>query len=377
MKTKKIILYLLTVIVTLSLSLGVKLGFSYINLLSSGSFEIIDFYNAVEEKLYSNQTFSCNDVVIIDIDGCGIEKLPDVIEEIDSYSPQVIGLDIIFYKHNDDIDNRLRKVILDCDNIVVANEYRSTTHQVDSSPIFKNTNIPEAAVNLEDPIVRHYYPQFILKDRINSFALELVKQYRPEKYKEQLKRGSKKNLSKVYDFSEPIHIYNFSCRTISYTELLDDGALNNDSIKNILRNKIIIVGTCNVCDDLHYVSGNNSMSGAIIHAAIIRTILNDDYTEEYPWLNDLLAILITAGFVWLFIILRKKYSTSGNLIIRGLQIFLLLVSVLSGTILYIYENLYIDLTITLLSVGLIYVGYDIVFGINNIVENIQKKHNNR
>lgn len=376
MKAKKLILYLLTVTVTLSLSLGVKHSFSYLNILSSQKtnegFEIIDFYNAVEKKLFSKHESFCNDVVIINVDACGIEELPDVIEAVNSFSPQVIGIDLLFNKHDDDIDNRLRDVIMNCGNVVVASEYDSASNQILSSPIFQNTDIPNAVVNLEKPIVRHYFPQIILGDRINSFALDLVKQYRPEKYKEQIDRGAKKKFSGIYDFTELIHIFNFSCDTIGYTTLLETNSANNNII-NLLQNKIVIIGTYNDEADLHWVSNNTSLSGTFIHAAIIHTILNDYYTEEYSWLNKLLAILITTGFTWLLIFMREKYSVTGNLIIRGIQVMLLLLGILMGTILYTYGHMYIDLTITLLSVGLIYVGYDIVFGINKIIENKQNK----
>lgn len=366
MKTKKdTILYLLTIIVTLLLSFGVKLGFSSKNILANasqvGKLEMSDFYNSVGNDVYLSQQNYCNDVTIVNIDGCGIEELPNVIKSIESFSPKVIGIDVLFYnKHPKNVDSSLLNAIMSCNKVVTACEIIDNKELV-ISPILKYTGIKSAVVNLQDPVVRHYWPQFIVSDTLmNSFAMELVYHYAPDKYKEQLEKNNGPNHIRIIDFF---------CDTISYNTIIEVKEKRMESITKMLENRIVIIGSCNNPKDMHRTSVNSTMSGPLIHAAIIYSILNlkDDYINEYPWLNYLLAILVTAGFSWLTIYFRKKYSTGGNLMIRALQIIILLIGIWAGASFYIYGHLYLNLSTTLLSVGLVYIGYDIVFGFNELI----------
>lgn len=364
---EKVIVYLLTVAVTVFLSFFVKLDISNSAILSnaelSGGYEISDFYNSVGRIISEKQQAFCEDVIIVNIDDCEIDNLPTVINKIDSLSPKVIGVDILFKKHADSIDRMIVDAIKNCNSAVLARETDDDCKQVLASPVFRDEDALYGIVDVEEPITRHYWPQFQIGDSIiNSFALELVKQYSTEKYNKQLIRKKA---------SEHICIANdFSCYILNYKRLLNVDEKDKTLLPQIIEGKIVIVGSIRDKGDMHMTSINRELPGTTIHAAIIHTILEEDYVNEYLWFNYFIATVIILGFAWLVVKSKNKNKAWVNLFLRVLQIGMLFIGAYLGSLLYIEKHIYIDLSVTLLSVGLVYVGYDIAFAIYTFINRL-------
>lgn len=374
-KRKTFILYLLTIAATLILSFVIKSNLSINAFLSNanqtGNYEISDFYNSVGRIISMNEQAFCQDVIIVSTDGCEIEKFPVVIETVESFSPKVIGVDILFNKHADSIDKKIVDAIKKCKLAIIARKADENSKHLIASPVFQNEDALFAVVNVEDPIIRHYWPQFKIGDTlINSFALELVKHYKLEKYNNQINR--KKEI-------EHIRITNdFDCYTIDHKSLLSVDEEGKTMLSDLLKNKIVIIGPSRDDNDMHLTSINKSYPGTAIHAAIIYTILEKEYVKEYPWLNYLIAIAMVFGFAWLVVSFKskKRFYAFTNLLLRSLQLVILCLGAYLGSLLYIKSHFYLNLSITLLSIGLIFIGYDIAIAINELLIKLinHKKH---
>lgn len=142
--------------------------------------------------------------------------------------------------------------------------------------------------------IRYFKPREVIEGvEVNSFAAEIVKQYKPEKYKALTARG------------DAIELINYTRNRQHFVPVIhiDEVTPGNPAL-DVLKGRIVILGTVdpNDLEDLHFTPFNKAlagrskpdMNGAFIQANIVEMILAGNYVNHVPWLVAfLVAVLLT------------------------------------------------------------------------------------
>src|SRR5690348_2258284 len=138
-------------------------------------------------------------IAIINIDTLQRQGIADLINKLESFSPAVIGLDVLFLEHKDSaIDNYLLQTLKAYPNIITSEQLEwqeNKTHNTDKPAVynmFRNENLKSGYVNFigEDSGVIRYYSPFEKGNDYNytAFSSAIVKVANPDAYNTLLKR---------------------------------------------------------------------------------------------------------------------------------------------------------------------------------------------
>lgn len=250
--------------------------------------EFSDFYSKLGKQ--SGTPISQN-TAVVSVDGCSRSQLASIIDTLNTVA-DVICLDILF-KRKEPQDSILISKINSCDNIVLPYVLAKTSEKYiesDSSYFYKaldTSSVHYGAVNLNaekvGDIIRRFKSEFDLANgkKMDSFATAAIRCYAKVK-----KNNSLKSLP---DELKQINFHNVEIPKYSVSDILQN--------KDVLRGRLVLLGYDENLSDRHNVPVHGSLSGVVIHAYIIETILSGKYvSENIGWIDFPLAILVTFFF---------------------------------------------------------------------------------
>ncbi len=346
----------------LSFVFAQPLSFSAGTLLSSHDskdFNMSDFYNIVADsrpvRAYEER------IVIVNIDRTTRDDVTDVIEMLSVMNPVAVGLDVTFNEPHED-DSRLLAAIDDCPNLVMAVGVgpmpgSKDTFMVDDYSFFYPSHCDDympGVVNLPSKFdggtIREFPVYFTdpLGRKLPSMAMALAEIADPDAANVLKSRGNK---TEMIDF--PSRTFN----VIDWNELPD----SPDEIDG----RIVLVGAMNEINDLHRTPISEQMSGVMIHAYAISTILRGNYYHvAAEWINLSLAFLLC--FLLALSHLSLKVQIKG-LALRVVQVLVLYMIIRSGYYMFVDRHLIMDFSFSLLMLTFGLFACDVWIGTSYII----------
>ena len=302
-------------------------------------------------------------IVIVNIDTSGRQGIADIINTLETYSPSVIGLDVLFLEHkNPSIDNYLLETLTKYSNIISSEEVNWQENKTSNKDapevrnIFKNENVKTGYVNFigEDTGVIRYYSPFEKGRSYNypAFSSAIVQLANPSAYNTLILRN--KNVEWI----------NYKRTSDGYYIINAEDILNNLVDTSFFKNKIILMGfysnDMNYIEDKHFTPLNSKfmgksipdMDGIIINANIISMVLDGNaYIHKSPiWLNVLIAICVTwVGFaVFLHFYIHRHLAF--HIIVPIIQLISAILSIYVSILLLKFLRVNIDFTLSILAI---------------------------
>lgn len=267
-----------------------------------------DFNDLVYSKLgKTNATPIDSNIVIINIGQADREGLSHIIDKTASYSPKVMGLDVVFSGPREYItDSILENSINNNKNLVLAVKYQtdSTDKLIAAENYFLKNNNLFGYVNFpndDKETVRSYFP-FKKDDHdknlvLPSFTTSLIKEYDSLAYNKLEKKVNKKT---IINYSR-----SYTQETKQYWVFNADELFMDQVDSSLIKGKIALLAYVNTnpndIEDKKFSPMNEKyagkstpdMNGIIVHANIISMALEDTYVKKVPsWMNILIAIVI-------------------------------------------------------------------------------------
>lgn len=317
-----ILALLLTLFVTDDLTSDALLD----TVVGSSDIEVSDFYNRIRAGGSSKPLD--DEIVIVNIDSVfSREELSVLVNEISSQSPGMIGLDVIFEEPKDSLsDLELLETLTAIPNIVVAQRFDESFGS--PSDDFLSENIPglhRGMANLtsksERGIVREVTLFFGTESQFPGLSAAITKELSKEKY-EDLKKRTEDELIRF----QPTEFY----------VVYPDEIYENPSI---LKDKIVFIGTIEEEYDLHPTPISDNYPGVMIHANVMKMILEDDFVNRSgDTLNFILGLISCLGLSFLYVYLEELQ----NFLLRILPIFWIGGLLLLGCWLFSMNGIYIN-----------------------------------
>lgn len=286
-----------------------------------------------------------DDIVIVDIGLLDRFEIAELLTEISAMNPAAIGVDVNFEEPRDEeVDDFLKESIANIKGLVLPLGVKESGKgfEIEDKPFFYN-ELPKqiyGVVNLpskgkRSPI-REFPVFFKMKngDELNSYPVALAGIAKPETVELLRERG---NRNEVIDYiSREFKV--FSSQDVFESERKKD-----------IEGKIVLVGAMNEANDMHSTPVNSYMSGIMIHAYALSTILNRAWYQNIPWWVDYcLAFVICYVIVLTAISLTNKIR---GILIRLAQVFFVYVAVWIGYILYVDSHVVVSFSHTLLMIA--------------------------
>ncbi len=309
-------------------------------------------------------------IVVVGIDGCSRAEIADVIERIEFCQPKVIGLDVIFPYESSE-GPLLMEAVSGCENIVLpvslSYNYADDRFEESEANTFFYDSLDDGsfgAVNLvasdATSVVREFRPIFMTTDGgLDNFALKIASVADPSMADYVRERGNE--------------LETISYATVDFEIIEAEDVLSS---MDLLRDKIVLVGTVKDYSDMHITPVEPRMPGVLIHAYTVAMILGGDFIKELPvWSNWLIAIVLC--YLVVFLNLKLKSCQIRSIVVRLVQAIMLYAIVTTGCHLFIRCNVYLNLTFPVVMVGLGLVACDVCSGAyklwNMCVDKIQSK----
>ncbi|MDE5958802.1 MAG: CHASE2 domain-containing protein [Muribaculaceae bacterium] len=332
-------------------------------------FNLTDFYNIIAD---SRPVRALDDkIVIVDIDNTSRDDVTDIIEMLSVMNPAAVGIDVTFNEPHAD-DSRLLHAIENCPDLVLAVGLcampgQKDTFMVDDYSFFYNTHhdiITHGAVNLpskSDGSTIRDFPvifQSQFGKTISPFAVALARKADADAVRLLESRGNK---TETIDF--PSRTFN----GIPWPELPDRPAE--------VEGKVVVVGAMNEIGDMHRTPVSDKMSGVMIHAYAISTILNGNYyTVAASWLNLGLAFLLCFLLAMASLSLRVQIK---GLVLRMVQVLVLYLIIRIGYSMFVDHRVIIDFSFSLLMLTFALFACDVWIGSSYIFQNLFTHFKNR
>lgn len=365
-------------VIALVLSLFMQCDVSSLSFLNSAEryldFHSADFYqlvaNARHERTLEDQ------VAIVRIDSLSREEIAQLIDDISLCQPAAIGLDVNFV-HTTDRDTFLQHILSSTPSLVLPmgvereEENESGKWEVMNSYLFDSLALSCRGVtnlNIHVPyqVVRTFIPYYETdRGSVPNFAVALAAKAHPEsvvRLQEQMQGEQQPGIA--------IHYGSREYDVFAPAEVLEH--------PDALTGKVVLVGAIGELADTHITPIDPNMSGVMIHAHTLSTVLHGTYPTSLPrWATVLLGLMLS-----LLLVAATDLTLdlqAGNLIIRIFQFILLVLLVLLGCWLYLSFRLVVELAypLTLIALGLFLL--DVWNGVLSLVstlkQRIHTKHN--
>ena len=304
-------------------------------------FTITDFYNLVADSRAVSRLD--DNIVIVNIDESDRNEIADILSIATLAGAKAVCLDVMFDEPREG-DEPLLRAISECPVLIqpmALNKYEETTDTftvaatsffyhsgIDSTTIYAAASMPS---KFHKSVVREMQIYFPTPegDSIPSMAAAVVRATDPKAAKVLDGRGNE---------FETINFHSRRFRILQPDELLDNA--------DLLRDRIVMVGALSEPSDLHPTPVNISMSGVMIHAHSIATMLEGSYMTPIPRsLNIVIAFVLC-----LIIVSINLFLISGakGLFLRILQVLFVWLSVQLGYWMFVSHNVVIDFSYALL-----------------------------
>lgn len=324
----------------LSLILFQPFVFSVTSLVSipeKSDFNITDFYVIVADSR-PIKTLDKN-ILIIDITQSDRDGIAEILDVLSFCDPLAVGLDVIFSESRGGTeDDYLLTAIENCPNLILAaslTQESESSFNISETSFFQDSlRIPFGAINLPAKYPRATIREFPVGfpssgGTIPSFATAVARTAAPDAAEYLLKRGN---------FLETINYPSRNFEVIQPEELIDHA--------EDIHNRIILIGAVRDYYDIHATPTDSRMSGVMIHAYSIATILEADYIKKLnKFQNWLLAFLSCLAVIYLSL---KLTSGLKGIIMRVAQLGVVFLVLVVGYHFFITYNILIDFSYTLL-----------------------------
>lgn len=264
-------------------------------------------------------------IVLVNIGDLNRSEITDLIKEIDSAEPGLIGVDVIFAKDdNYEVNRRLKSVLAEAKAInafILSDTISSNLSTITATQGYVNLTISEAT-----GILRSF--EGIRNSDKNveyAFAAQLIRQF--DKGRHWNKQHLEKKLKKIKRIKFYGHYNAFP--------YMEGKEIIHGENTNKLRNKLVIVGylgqpTGNVNDveDKHFTPLNQNplgkgipdMYGITVHANIANMLLTNDFFFELSLLGRAILLFVCCYlaclyFIWLDRKLKISYRTVRKLVL--------------------------------------------------------------
>lgn len=232
-----------------------------------------------------NKTYTrVNSKKIVLVDECEINNLPRTIERINNCNPAVIAIDILMSGNYSD---SLRSAIISAcqvvgDKLVLVCYGHGTTTSSFVKDSLSSFNEGSAAIPA-DFWTYSYYDVMAKDDDDNCypfFPWSILSAYSPTK-----------NISEIVDKNFLVNYRNVCFYTVDAESILEE---EWDRLKGELDGKIVIIG--DKLRDTHQIpfiiEGENEVSGSLLHAYAVESVLTDTYYKKLDTIPNLLLSLI-------------------------------------------------------------------------------------
>jgi CHASE2 domain-containing sensor protein len=268
-------------------------------------FSLTDVYYT--SMINKNQIYN-GPLVIVNIENKTRAELAFLLEKLQEGRPKVIGVDIIFPDRKDSSDALLKAVFSSYSNFVLpySAQFDASDSEVHTNNYFDVQH--SAFVNLigehkEFSTIRSYYPVY---NNQPAFTTAIIQKYNASLAEPLLKKDNHKKEIRYFGNLENFHFYTF------------DEIIDPEFLSERVTNKIVLVGSLgsiiNSADNYpgedHFYTPLNQRSsgrsypdmyGLIVHANILRMVLDKDFIRNVPWwLNWTIAFLFTWALIPLF-----------------------------------------------------------------------------
>lgn len=323
----------------------------------ASDFKFSDFYTIVADDRAVSELD--NDIVIVPVDGYTRREMAEVIDAIDFSEPAAVGIDIAFAAPSNPDDDPLVEALASCTNLVmpvrIDHDKKGKAHLSHIS-YYDDIVQPSggfAAVNIqgdagERSTVREFVGSFTTEEGdVPSFAKALVGIVRPEAVKKLELRGAG---------DEYIKFASREFDTVDPEEILG----NQDLVKG----KIVLVGKMLNAGDLHVTPLDNFMPGLLIHAHTAATIISGDYIRTLtPF--ETCATAAIACFIIVWFNMWLIVNPVGPLVVRLVQIGLLYLMIVGGTMAYIKHGIDLNFSFAIMAATLGVAACDVYIGLFN------------
>ena len=274
--------------------------------------------------------------------------IADQLQLLAKYHPAVIGVDALFRSASSD---SLGDLTLSMAQARIPNIIWASKMEVDTNT--KKVRLQHSYFEDPDARQREAYGNFIGEDLASvrvfspfveiedtqrfSFTAKILQQYRPDQFKKLERRD---HHEEAINYTGNLELFPHFTKDDLY--LYD----STDQLEGKLEGKVVLLGFFKteaplILQDLHYtplnehVAGKSlpDMYGVVIHANILRMMLEEKYITRVPGIYSyLISGLLVAGFLWLewYFARRKGKHPSflfhlGEVILLMLLVYLFLV----------------------------------------------------
>lgn len=329
-------------------------------------------------------------IVVVNIGKSGRGTIAQMLQNVQRFRPKVVGIDALFRQLETDriasgatredslqaryTDSLLAASFKQYNNVVLVSElsgYDSIAQRFDTvltSHPFYNRYVQTGFANITNDenskkTIRSVSPvQQLTSGRTEySFAIQIMRQFRPEAAEYCLARENNQELVNWFG-----GINNFFF--IEGEDILDTNA-----DYSFLQDKIVLMAYVEVneherdLEDMYFTPMNPEYAGKAypdihgiyVHANFLSMMLRKDYIKNMPgWLGLVVAIMGTHLFLALFAWIHYKYPSWFDISIRLTQLFITLVVMLPLS-LWVFFKFRYQLDINLLTLGIV-IGPDVL-----------------
>ena len=285
------------------------------------------------------------------------DTLRMMIDRIVEAEPKVLALDIMFSaRKNHQTDSLLRESMLRMENVVLAMEIDGYNEETGIFNLSRNCDtffcdyLYSGFVNFitnDTSTIRLFSPREMTKDgECLSFPVQTARLFDPEATNRLLKRNNK--VEEIFYFGNENQFV--QCEVHDILDTTQD-------LRTRLKDKIVLIGFLPLDAwekpllDRHYTplnsryTGRNTpdMYGMVIHANIIRMILDNTYVREPSfWLNLLLTFIFCYFNIHLFYQIFRRVSLPYQFITRFLQLGEIIILFFIVALLFHFHRIKID-----------------------------------
>lgn len=320
----------------------------------AADFQFSDFYTIVAD----DRAVSIHDenIVIVPLDGYTRKEMAKVLDDIDFCEPAAVGLDIAFAPPSNPDDDPLAESLASCSNLVMPVRISDDgiSSYAEHLSYYDSVVDPTggfAAINIRGDagtrVTVREFSGFFETDEgdVPSLPASLAAITNPEAYKKLKERKGDE---------EAINFASRQFDVIDPEEILDN--------PDLIEGKIVLLGKMRNAGDLHVTPLDNFMPGLLIHAYTTATILSGNYTRELtPFESYAIAALACLIVVWFNMWLIE--TPTGPVLVRVVQVLLLYLMIVGGTMAYIKYNIDLNFSFAIMSTSLGVAAGDVYIGL--------------
>lgn len=326
--------------------------------------------------IYTSQNFKekapTNKIILVNIGNHDRADIAIAVNKIAENKPKVIGLDIIFQERKDPIKDSILHFALQKNKNVVSAYIVEEKSLVVSNPYFKTTELGFINLNQQDAVVRDFTGIKKTESRVDyAFPVKVleVAGLLNDDTKQKLEHSLKINYT-----GNQNSFLTFELNEIQVSDKIP-----------ALENAIVLFGymgspTGNKNDilDKHFTPLNSKfagksipdMYGIVVHANIIKMLMEADYIYKAPkFLVLLLAFLCCFVTIFFALLLHKKSAFTYHLLLKILE---LAVSVIFLYIAFLLMNCNVDIQIEPIII-LCILGLEVVILYDHLLHYLQKR----